>query len=191
MGINLGYATGRFRVPEALLPDSPLLYIVGPPPHKTKVGVVFQVENGIAFGGMGGYHGDHPTADPNGFLQFAKNLSQPDFFNVLSRAKLCPRIEHFRIPASIRRHYNKVRGFPNRVLPIGDSICSLDPAFGQGISTAALEAKILSHCLTRNSQTDGQFKKEYFRRVDAVLDVAWDLSSGDNMRYPQTTGRRP
>jgi len=189
--IDLGYATGQFHVPEQLLPDSPLLYIVGPPPHQTKVGVLFQVEDGIVFGGMGGYHGDYPPAELDGFLRFAKDLSQPHVFNALSRAEPCACIEQFRIPASIRRRYDAMHNFPDGLLPIGDAICSLDPAFGQGMSIAALEAKILSRCLARNSGPGAEFKRDYFRGANAVLDAAWDLSSRENFRYPQTTGTRP
>jgi 2-polyprenyl-6-methoxyphenol hydroxylase-like FAD-dependent oxidoreductase len=192
IGINLGYATGRFRVPERLLPDSPLLYLVGPPPRAAKVGVVFQVEDGIVFGGMGGYHGDHPPADLDGFLNFAKGLSQPHIFDVLSRAELRSPIERFMIPASIRRHYRQMRGFPSGLLPIGDAICRLDPAFGQGMSIAAFEAGVLARCLQgRRNDFGRQFQQEYFRGVNAVLDVAWDLSSRENLKYPQTTRPRP
>jgi 2-polyprenyl-6-methoxyphenol hydroxylase-like FAD-dependent oxidoreductase len=191
IGIQLGYATGLFHLPEKLRPDSPLLYIVGPPPHQTKVGVLFQAENGIVFGGMGGYHGDYPPSDLDGFLQFARNLSQPDIFDVLSRSELCSRIQLFRIPCSLRRHYDRVREFPDGVLPIGDSICSLDPAFGQGMSIAAIEAQVLSRCLENCRDINGEFRRNYLRHVNAVLDAAWILSSRENLRYPQTTGPRP
>lgn len=191
MGIDLGYATGRFRVPKELLPDSPLLYIVGPPPEQTKVGVIFQAENGVVLAGMGGYHGDHPPADGPGFLEFARRLSQPHIFRVLCRAELCGRIERYRIPASVRRRYEQMREFPERLVPVGDTICSLDPAFGQGMTMAALEGKILAQCMKHHSALDGGFTRDYFRRVNHVVDVAWGLSSRENLRYARATGKRP
>lgn len=189
--IDLGYATGRFHVPQELLPDSPLLYIVGPPPHQTKIGVIFQAENGIVFGGMGGYHGDHPPAGLEGFLRFARSLSQPDIYNVLARAELCSPIERFIIPLSTRRHFRKMRGFPTRLLPIGDTLCSLDPAFGHGMSLAAVESTILLHCLANFENLDREFTEEYLRRADALVATAWDLSSRENLKYRQTSGPRP
>ena len=56
---------------------------------------------------------------------------------------------------------------------------------------AALEAEILSDCLTRQAQIGGAYGREYLRRVDACADIAWTLSSGENSKYPQTTGQRP
>jgi 2-polyprenyl-6-methoxyphenol hydroxylase-like FAD-dependent oxidoreductase len=190
IGIDLAYATGRFQVPADALPDHPMLYIVGPPPEKTRVGVVFQVENGIVFIGLAGYHGDYPPAEMDGFLEYAKSLSQPDVYEVLSRAKLCGSIERFRIPTALRRHYRKMRRFPAGILPVGDTICSLDPVFGQGMTMAALEAEILSRCLFEGAQ-DGALARSYLRAVDTCLDTAWTLCGAQNFRYPQTTGPRP
>jgi 2-polyprenyl-6-methoxyphenol hydroxylase-like FAD-dependent oxidoreductase len=190
IGIDLAYATGFFQLSEEALPDHPMLYIVGPPPEKTRVGVVFQVENGIAFGGAAGYHGDYPPADLPGFLEFAKSLSQPDVYNVLSRAKLCTPIAQFRIPTAVRRHYQKMRRFPTGVLPLGDAICSLDPAFGQGMTVAALEAEILSRCLHQGLK-DEALRRAYLRAVDTCIDVPWTLCCTENFKYPQTTGPRP
>lgn len=189
IGIDLAYATGRFKVPADVVPDHPMMYIVGPPPEKTRVGVVFQVEDGIAFGGVAGYHGDYPPAELDGFLEFARSLSQPDVYNVLSRAELCGPIAQFRIPTAIRRYYQKMRRYPAGILPIGDAICGLDPAFGQGMTVAALEAEILSRCLEQ-SANDEALRRPYFQAVDRCLDVPWTLCSDENFKYPQTTGPR-
>lgn len=191
IGIDLGYATGRFRAPGNLHPTHPMLYIVGHPPRETRVGVRVLVEDGVIFGGMGGYHGDHPPADLPGFLEFARSLCQPDVFDVLSRCELLSPIAVYRIPAATRRHYGRMARFPNGILPIGDAICSFDPAFGQGMTVAALEAEALMDCLQRHGHADEAFRRDYFRRADAAIEVPWALSSGENFKYPQTTGRRP
>jgi 2-polyprenyl-6-methoxyphenol hydroxylase-like FAD-dependent oxidoreductase len=191
VGIDLGYATGRFRAPANLRPTHPMLYIVGHPPRETRVGVRVLVEDGVIFGGMGGYHGDHPPADLPGFLEFARSLCQPDVFDALSRCELLSPIAVYRIPSATRRHYGRMARFPNGILPIGDAICSFDPAFGQGMTVAALEAEALMDCLHCHGRADEAFRRDYFRRADAAIEVPWALSSGENFKYQQTTGRRP
>jgi 2-polyprenyl-6-methoxyphenol hydroxylase-like FAD-dependent oxidoreductase len=188
VGFGLGYATGRFRVPAAALPDHPMLYVVGRPPRHTRVGVVLRMESGIVYGGMGGYQGDHPPGDPEGFLAFARSLVQPDVHRVLAQSELIGPIARFRIPNSVRHHYARMRRFPAGILPIGDGICSYDPAFGHGMSVAALQAEALSECLAARS-TD--LAHDYFRRVEAIVDVPWNLCCGENLKYPGATGPRP
>jgi 2-polyprenyl-6-methoxyphenol hydroxylase-like FAD-dependent oxidoreductase len=183
---HLGYATAVFRVPETLRPTHPMLYIVGPPPQRTRVGVRLEIEGNVVLGGVAGYHGDHPPSDLPGFLDFANSLSQPDVFDVLSRSELLSPIARFAIPSSNWRHYAKMARFPDGLLPIGDSICNFDPAFGQGITIAAQEAEALDRSLRSPSP-----QRDYFKRAEAIVRVAWDLSSGENFKYPQTTGRRP
>jgi 2-polyprenyl-6-methoxyphenol hydroxylase-like FAD-dependent oxidoreductase len=191
VGIDLGYATGRFRPPEALRPKHPMLYIVGHPPRETRVGVRVLVERGEIFGAMGGYHGDYPPADLEGFLEFARSLCRPEVFEVLARCELVSPISLYRIPSAKRRHFGSMARFPNGLLPIGDAICSFDPAFGQGMTVAALEAEALMECLARHPRAGEEFRRDYFRRVDAIIDVPWALSCGENFKYPQTTGPRP
>lgn len=191
VGIDLGYATGIFRVPPHLHPNHPMLYVVGPAPRSRRVGVRVLVEGGLVYGGMGGYHGDHPPIDLKGFLDFARSLSQPNVFNVLSHSELLAPIKTYRIPSSNRRHYSQMRRFPQGLLPIGDSICNLDPAFAHGMTVAAQEAVALRDCLADRPSLGATFQRDYFRRVDAIVDVPWDLCRGENFKYPQTTGRRP
>ena len=191
VGIDLGYATGRFRPPEGLRPAHPMLYIVGHPPRETRVGVRVLVEHGELLGAMGGYHGDHPPADLPGFLEFARSLCRPEVFDVLSRSELISPIALYRIPSAKRRHFGRMNHFPNGLLPIGDAISSFDPAFGQGMTVVALEAEALMECLARRQRADEAFRRDYFRRVDAIVDVPWALSCGANFKYPQTTGPRP
>jgi hypothetical protein len=59
------------------------------------------------------------------------------------------------------------------------------------MTVAALEAEALMECLARSSRADEAFRRDYFRRVDAIIDIPWALSSWENFKYPQTTGQRP
>jgi 2-polyprenyl-6-methoxyphenol hydroxylase-like FAD-dependent oxidoreductase len=190
VGFNLGYATGRFRVPASVLPDHPMLYIVGRAPRYTRVGVIVQLENGMVYGGMGGYQGDHPPGDPEGFLAFANSLVQPEVYRVLAASEFLGPIVRYRIPASVRRYFGRMPRFPGGILPIGDVVCSYDPAFGHGMSAAALQAEVLDHLLARHSLAGTHFTRDYFRHIDRIVDVPWNLCCGENFKYPGTTGRR-
>jgi 2-polyprenyl-6-methoxyphenol hydroxylase-like FAD-dependent oxidoreductase len=191
IGFDLGYATGRFRVPASVLPDHPMLYVVGQPPRHTRVGVIVQLENGLVYSGMGGYQGDHPPGDPAGFLAFAESLVDPAVHRVLADSELLGPIVRFRIPSAVRRHFSRMRRFPAGILPMGDCLCSYDPAFGHGMAVTALQAEVLDQCLTVHHSAGADLARDYFRRVDTIVDVPWNLCTGENLKFPGTTGPRP
>ncbi len=191
INIDVGYTTATFRAPREILPDHPLMYIVGRPPEKTRVGALIQVEDGLLCAGMAGYHGDYPPADLRGFLAFARSLCEPDVHEVLAQAELVSQLAHFRVPVSTRRHYSSLRRFPAGILPIGDAISSFDPVFAQGMTAAALAVEILADCLRRHVEPNKSFSREYLKRVESMVDIPWGLCCGENFKYPQTRGRRP
>jgi hypothetical protein len=59
------------------------------------------------------------------------------------------------------------------------------------MTVTALEAEALADSLDLHRTSDDAVRREYFKRIDAVIDVAWDMSSGENFKYSQMTGRRP
>jgi 2-polyprenyl-6-methoxyphenol hydroxylase-like FAD-dependent oxidoreductase len=191
VGIDVGYTSGLFRLPSGTVPDHPLTYIVGPPPHNTRVGAVIEVEDRTFHVGLAGYHGDHPPKEMDGFLAFSAGLSQPDIHTLLLSATPLTPLSSFRVPYSFRRQYARIPNFPAGFLPIGDAISSFDPVFAQGMSVAALEADLLSRCLAKCSILDQAFSRLYLNRIEQLMSTPWKLSIAEGFRYQQTTGPRP
>lgn len=44
-------------------------------------------------------------------------------------------------------HYEKLSKLPEGLVAIGDAVCAFNPIYGQGMTTAALEALTLDKCL--------------------------------------------
>ena len=45
------------------------------------------------------------------------------------------------------RHYERMTRLPAGFVILGDAVCSFNPVYGQGMSVASLEARILDMCL--------------------------------------------
>jgi hypothetical protein len=62
------------------------------------------------------------------------------------------------------------------LLAIGDALCSFDPAFGQGMSVAALSARALSALLAEDALTLDGLAPRYFARAARLIDAPWSMA---------------
>ena len=99
-----------------------------------------------------GYHGDHPPTDEGGFKDFAKSLPSPEIYDSIKDLSPKGNIIRHKFIGSLRRHYERMPRTPQNIVAIGDAMCSLNPAFAQGISGVALEVKAMQGVLADHAQ---------------------------------------
>jgi hypothetical protein len=142
-----------------------------------------------------GYIGDAPPHDEAGFLEYARGLSQPDIYEAIRDAQPLSDINTYHVPEETRRHYEKLPRFPDGLLAVGDAVCRFDPIYGQGMSVAAKEARLLAQMLStearRGNQTLRGFPLRFFKAITKVVEVPWSLATSEGGRYPQAEGYRP
>ncbi|MEJ3657932.1 hypothetical protein WEH80_33700 [Actinomycetes bacterium KLBMP 9759] len=184
--IDLGYATGHLRLtPGADLEAS---VMVGPVPGNARGMVLNAVEGGLrqlTLAGIGS--ANHPPDDVAGFLAFAAAVAPPDVAAVIRAADLVADISRYRFPAYQRRHYRRMRRFPDGLLVAGDALCSLNPIYAQGLTLAAVEALELRRCLA-GGRTG--LARRYFAAVDRIVRSAWRMSLGADLALPEVAGNR-
>jgi 2-polyprenyl-6-methoxyphenol hydroxylase-like FAD-dependent oxidoreductase len=88
----------------------------------------------------------------------------------------------------VRRRYEKLARFPENYLVFGDAICSFNPVYGQGMTVAAQEALALQQCLRAGSNN---LARRFFEATARIVDIAWDIAVGNDLRHPQVDGARP
>lgn len=133
------------------------------------------------------YFRDYAPTDLEGFRAFARELPYAGIWEVIRDAEPIGEAVTARFPASVRARYERLGRFPEGLLAFGDSICSFNPTFGQGMSTAALEAVELDGCL--RGGMDG-LARRFFARAAAVVDIPWSVSVGADLSLPCTVGER-
>src|SRR5436305_15317844 len=94
----------------------------------------------------------------------------------------------YRFKSNERRHYERMRRFPDGYLVVGDAICSFNPIYGQGMSVAAMEARALGECLAAG---DERLARRFYRAAAKIVDIPWLVATGEDLRYPQVAGKRP
>jgi 2-polyprenyl-6-methoxyphenol hydroxylase-like FAD-dependent oxidoreductase len=138
----------------------------------------------------GGYCGDHASAvDIAEFRTFAASLPAPDIGDLVAEREPLAQGRLHRFPSNRRRHYEKLRRFPQGFLVIGDALCSFNPAYAQGMTVAAVEALALRELLAGTPGAD--LAPRFFRRAAKIIDVPWDIAGGGDLRLPDVPGPRP
>jgi 2-polyprenyl-6-methoxyphenol hydroxylase-like FAD-dependent oxidoreductase len=188
--VDVGYGTQLFR--SQTNRDWPwhTLLVQTQPPTGTRYGCIFRIENDVLQVTLVGQFGDYPPNDAAGFLRFAESLDHPALFEALREAEPIGPVHVFRFPANSWRHYEKIERFPGRFLVLGDAMCSVNPLYGQGMTTAALEALALRQALNEAAD-DTALARCFFRRASKIAALAWMLAAGADLSYPQAIGERP
>jgi 2-polyprenyl-6-methoxyphenol hydroxylase-like FAD-dependent oxidoreductase len=194
IGVDFAYTSTKYRKPDLDHEAEPLLLVGGPPPQHTRAAGLFEIENRTWHVSLAGRFGDYPPTDEAGFLDFAKALPSPRLYELIKNAERIADITHHRFPTSIWRHYERLQDFPAGFLILGDAMCSFNPVYGQGMSSAALQARALQELLCgRAAQARGLdgLASAFFPKAAEAISAPWTLAANFDFAYPQTRGERP
>jgi len=184
--IGVGYATRRYRLGrEALGGDLGVLH--GLTPQHPRGGGLTLLEDGQAMVTLMGMLGDHPPTDPEGFAVFARSLRFRDIADAVRDAEPLDDPVAHRFPAATRRRYDQLTDVPARVVAVGDSVCSLNPIYGQGMTVAALQALTLRRHLHRHGRP---WHPDLQRELVRVTEGPWSMARGADLAFPGVAGTR-
>jgi hypothetical protein len=138
---------------------------------------------------MASYRGEPPPETDDAFLDFAKSLPSPDIYRSIRDAAPASPIATYSYPGALWRHYERLQHRLKRLVPIGDAVCSFNPVFGQGITTAGLQALALGRCLDRGGLQE--LEHRFARSAARICRTPWLLSTTMDLRYPHARASRP
>lgn len=136
---------------------------------------------------IGGYFGDIAPDDDQMFAAYAGSLPTSDIHDIVAHAEPLTDFASYRYSANLRRRYERLARFPKNDLVFGDSVCSFNPVYGQGMTVAAQEAALLRECLDAG---DADLARRFFAAASTAIDTPWDIAVGNDLRHPQVQGPR-
>lgn len=183
IAVDVVYATCLMR-PETE-PDCRALVQIAPPPGK-RSGVSFAVEDGLWMVTMFGYHGDHPPRDPEGWRAFAASLDQPNLSALIQSAHQVTDIRKFHFRQSRWKRFDKMAKLPARLVHLGDAVCSFNPIYGQGMTSATLQAETLGTLIAQHGLDDLHARAP--RLLAGIINECWQAAASEDFRFAETTG---
>ncbi len=187
----LGYATRHYQEPEGFQSDWKVMLISHSPPNRTRLGYLAKIEGGEWIATLGGYGRDFPPLDDSGFVEFARSLPSPKFYEAIKDAKPVSPIYAHRATANRLRHYEKAV-LPHGFVALGDAVCALCPVYGQGMTVSALSAIVLRDWLRQSHSqfSNSSLMPSRFQKSLAKSNSPhWMLATGLDSRFPTTSGK--
>ena len=184
--MDLAYATRHYRREPGHL-DGDLGLAMPATPDNPRGGVLLAQEGDRWICGLNGYVGDRPPLDPDGFEAYAASLPSPMLHEVIRSAVPLDEPRRFRIPASVRRRYERLARSPRGLLVTGDAISSFNPAYGQGMTVACLEALVLRDVL-RGGLDRPSLAQDFWQACAPLVDIPWQIAAGGDRRLPGVPG---
>ena len=189
IGIDQAYASTIVERPTDHNADWLGNIILPSAPTSSRGAFLFPIEKQRWLLSVGGNHGDAPPGDRAGFMDFVRSLRTPTIYDAVRDARPLTDIVRYRLPCSIRRHFERLESFPAGLLAIGDALCRFNPVFGQGMSVAAQEAVILDRLLTDNVPME-RLARDFFAAIQDTIATPWGVAVSDFV-YPATRGVPP
>lgn len=188
-----GYATRIYRRPANFSAKWKALYMMPKAPTQSRGGVILPMEGDRWQVTLIGMAKDYPPTDEAGFLDFARSLPSPRFYEAIKDAEPLTAPYGYRQAENRLRYYEKLPRYLEGLLVCGDAVYALNPVYGQGMTVAALGSQVLDKCLKTQRQRNPYgdltgLAKQFQQQLAKVIADPWQLATGQDLGWPITEG---
>lgn len=122
------------------------------------------------------------------FIASANRLRTPQFAAAMAASRPTSEVHLTRSTGNKWRRYDQLSSPPEGIVFIGDAICAFNPFYGQGMSSAAISARLLRDALESTSHLDQKFFARFLRQQRKELKVPWGMAMARDRGYECATG---
>jgi 2-polyprenyl-6-methoxyphenol hydroxylase-like FAD-dependent oxidoreductase len=189
----LGYASRIYRQPHNQ-PDWKALFLMSNP--GTRGGLIYPIEDHRWVVTLSGRQRDYPPTNEDEFIEFARSLRSPAFYEAIKDVEPLTPIHGYRRTENRLRHFERLSHWPEGLIVTGDAVCAYNPVYGQGMTSAGLAALVLHECLDdqRKHHQNGDLTglgRRFQKRLAKSNSAPWLMSTAEDYRWPDTEGDPP
>ncbi|GAA0608757.1 FAD-dependent monooxygenase [Sporichthya brevicatena] len=184
----VGYATATVRLPDGVFPPGVVGILSHPHPGALRGSAVVPCDNGLYQVAALGMMKADPPKDREGFQAHLEAAPSRLVAEVAAKAEFVEEPTVYKVRGSLRRMWEELPAHPPGFLAIGDAVMSFNPLYGQGMSVAASEARILHDILRENDARAGVADHGLAARAQAaftpVVDTVFGMVVSTDAHYP-------
>ena len=184
--VGLTYSSQFFQVLPGAITER--VAAIAPTLERATGGGLLVYENDTVILTMIGVAGQRLPTDLPGLMELAADLLPVQITDALRDAEPIDRVSSQHYPASTWRRYDKLDRFPKGFLVVGDAVCSFNPVYGQGMASAALQARELRDCLATPDTDD--LSRRFYRATARKLAPIWQANRMNDFAVTPVTGWR-
>lgn len=180
-GIDITYYSARFKTETINLPDCTQYYYQADPGVESIGGVISPIENNLTIATLIEFR-QKPARilDQSGFLAKSMQLPNLDFFSSVMKAEIVGPIHCFHKKTISRITPEACKSLPDNLILVGDSLLSLNPVFGQGMTSAFLQIRELKTQLEKKRHLSAiSFHKTALK----ITQIAFAMSKAGSMDH--------
>jgi 2-polyprenyl-6-methoxyphenol hydroxylase-like FAD-dependent oxidoreductase len=186
---DMRYATLVLRRSPTDL-DGTFAIAIETPPAGKRAAFLIPIEGDRWMLTMGASFGAPVPAGEDEFRAAVATLPGGDIARALERAEVLSPVAHHRLVTSKRRRYERLRRRPSGFVALGDAVCSFNPIYGQGMSSAVLQAVALGQCVA-TYDNDQELVRSFYERAAKVIATPWAIAVGADFAFPECRGPKP
>ncbi|CCE09584.1 conserved exported hypothetical protein [Bradyrhizobium sp. STM 3843] len=193
VGVDISYATAVLDIPDEA-PTWKLAITLPSPPTQPLNALLLPVEGDRWMVTIIDYGAPGQLKTWEDLLAAARRLPTPSIYQAIRHATPPESLSHYGFAASMWRHFEQLPRLPRGVLPLGDSICRFNPIYGQGMSSAARQARLLREMLERVAAEPDPIaavQAGFMAEIPGVVEAPWSMSTRTDLAFPTTRGERP
>jgi flavin-dependent dehydrogenase len=185
----VGYSSRLYRAPaEASASWWKGILVHEAFPEHPGFGILAPVERGLWLVTAGGYNRSYPPSDDAEFVAFLRGLRSPVIAEAIAGAEPITPISHTRATDNLWNEAHRWPAAPRGFLLMGDALCAPNPAHGQGITKASVEALLLDAHLSRRAR---DFEPAFRRAQARWAQRIWNVATLLDLRWSNAEGARP
>jgi 2-polyprenyl-6-methoxyphenol hydroxylase-like FAD-dependent oxidoreductase len=131
---------------------------------------------------------DYPPTNGSDFLDFARSLPTPEFYEAIRAAEPLTRVSGFRRTENRVRHYDRLPRYLEGFLVGGDAAYVLNPVYAQGMTAAVMGSQALDHCLRAQRRQGGLtgLAGAFQIKLSQTVADSWQLAIREDKRWATT-----
>ncbi len=186
--LNLSYVSRHFRLQEGAL-GADKACLSSPSPTNPRGWSLLQQEHGSWVFSLQGYGPWRPPANADQFWKYASGIVPSDILELVRhKGKPLDEFMSYNFPSNVWQHYERLEKVPDRLVIMGDSLCSINPLHGGGITHSAEQALVLKKCLSQGTR---RLPHRFYRGAAHTLRIPWMFSAAIDTALQDSDRKQP